>query len=201
MNLVSMLQIGIQISITLLIAYVLYKATLEDLATRTIRSIWVIILYILVSIYSVSAELNLQSTYVFLFGFILFMGLATLSRGQFGFGDALVIGALAWYYHTFNDFRMFLFVIAIIGIPWTIYWTWYYSKKMKIGDIIRAGSKEISVDKAQPGMVLAGDNFMHGLTKKDIERFKTEGKLTIDVKQPFPFIPVIFLAFLVMIFL
>jgi prepilin signal peptidase PulO-like enzyme (type II secretory pathway) len=148
-----------------------------------------------------AGQLGLQSTYVFLFAFILFLGLAVFSKGQFGFGDALVLGALGWYYHTFTAFQTFLFTLAIVGIPWAIYWTWHYGKKQGYSNLIRAFRKTISIDDAQPGMVLAKDRFMNGLTQKDIDKMKQAGSITIDVKQPFPFIPVIFIAFLITLFL
>jgi hypothetical protein len=187
---------------TILIGMVLFYASVEDLRNRTIRAVWVIVLYILMSIRAVvSDNLSVESTYVFLFAFILFMLLAVISKGQFGYGDALVLGALGWYYHTFNDFQTFLFAIGIIGIPWAIYWSWHYGRKEGYRNIINAFKKTIDIEEVRPGMVLAKDRFMNGLTGHDIQNLKAEGHMTIDVKQPFPFIPVVFIAFMITLFI
>lgn len=192
----------ISIIITSIIGIILLYSSIEDLRSRTIRAVWVVLLYILVSLRSVFAgQLSIQSTYVFLFAFILFMGLAIFSRGQFGYGDALVLGALGLYYHTFTGFQTFLFTLAIVGIPWAIYWTWHYGKKQGYKNLINAFKKTISIDDAQPGMVLAKDCFMNGLTQKDIDKMKQAGSITIDVKQPFAFIPCIFIAFIITLIL
>jgi hypothetical protein len=186
---------------TILIGLVLFYASVEDLRNRTIRAIWVIVLYIIMSVRAVvSNSLGMESTYVFLFAFTLFMLLALISRGQFGYGDALVLGALGWYYHTFNDLQTFLFAIGVIGVPWAIYWSWHYGKKEGYRNIINAFKRTIDINDAKVGMVLAKDRFMNGLTGHDIENLKAEGHMTIDVKQPFPFIPVVFIAFIVTLF-
>jgi prepilin signal peptidase PulO-like enzyme (type II secretory pathway) len=187
---------------TILIGIILYIASAEDIQTRTIKAKWVISLYLVVSVYSIiSQDISMESTYVFLFCFILFMTLAIISRGQFGFGDALVLGAMGWYYHSWDAFRLFLFLIGVVSIPWAVYWTYYYKIKKGLSNIINGKSTLISVDEAQPGMVLAHDRFMHGLSTGDIERLKADGHMHIKVKQPLPFIPVIFIAFIVTIFI
>jgi hypothetical protein len=55
---------------------------------------------------------------------------------------------------------------------------------------------KLPIDKVKPGMVLAEDGFMHGLTEKDIDDMKLKGETELIVKAPLPFIPVIFLAFI-----
>lgn len=57
----------------------------------------------------------------------------------------------------------------------------------------------LPIDELRPGMVLATDNFMHGLTINDIEKLRHEGYITITVKNPMPFIPCIFIAFLIVL--
>jgi len=186
---------------TLLIGIILFYASIEDLRNRTIRAIWVIALYIIMSIRAVVSEsLSMESTYVFLLGFILFMTLAFISRGQFGFGDALVIGSLAWFYHDFLHFQTFLFILSVVGIPWAVYWSWHYGKKEGYNNIINSFKKTVNIDEVKEGMVLAKDRFMNGLTRHDIANLKAEGHMTLDVKQPFPFIPVVFIAFIVSLF-
>ena len=187
---------------TILIGIILFYASVEDLRNRTIRAIWVIALYAIMSIRAVvSQTLSIESTYVFLFGFILFMLLALVSRGQFGYGDALVIGSLAWFYHDFLDFQNFLFILAIVGIPWAVYWSWHYGRKEGYSNIINAFKKTININEVREGMVLAKDRFMNGLTRGQIETLKAEGHMTLDVKQPFPFIPCVFIAFMITLFL
>jgi uncharacterized membrane protein len=196
------IQLLISIIFTILIGIILFYASYEDILDRTIRAVWVVILYILVSIQAVATnQLSMQSTYVFIFALTFFLLMAILSRGQFGIGDALVIGAMGWFFHSFYTFQTFLFVIGAVGIPWAFYWSWYYKKKYKYKSIFTSFKKTIDIDEAQPGMVLAKDNFMNGITRDEIETMKKNGEKTIAVKQPFPFIPVIFIGFIVTVLL
>lgn len=191
-------QILIGVILALIIGAVLLIASIEDLRHRTIRGIWVVTLYILVSANAIiTGTISTQSTYVFLFSFILFMGIAVFSRGRFGIGDAMVIGALGWFYHDFMEFQSFLYAMGCVCIPWAVFCILYYGRHQGFLNAIRGFKRHITIDEAKPGMVLASDNFMHGLTQQDIDKLKIQGTVTIDVKQPFPFIPVIFVAYVI----
>jgi hypothetical protein len=129
------------------------------------------------------------------------MGIAVFSFGRFGIGDAMVLGALGWFYHDFTSLQHFLFIMAGICIPWAVFCILYYGRHQGFLNAIKGFKRNINIDEAQPGMVLASDNFMHGLTREDIDGMKHAGFVRIDVKQPFPFIPVIFIAFVVSLFI
>ena len=187
---------------TIAIGLVLFYASVEDLRHRTIRSIWVITLYILVSASSIiTGSISTQSTFVFLFTFILFMGIAVFSFGRFGIGDAMVLGALGWFYHDFASLQHFLFIMGGVCLPWAMFCILYYGRHQGFLNTIKGFKRHINIEEARPGMVLASDNFMHGLTQTQIDDMRHAGFVTIDVKQPFPFIPVIFIAFMVTMFI
>lgn len=137
------------------------------------------------------------STYVFLLSLIFFCALALFSRGHFGIGDALVLGAVAWMFGSFLVFQVFLFAMAFISIPWAVFWMIRFRKDNTLRSIVTGMKQTIPIGRVRPGMVLASDNFMHGLTDKDIERMRNDGADSVCVKLPFPFIPVIFFAYLV----
>lgn len=192
----------IGVILTFAIGLVLTHASIEDLRRRDIGSVHVVLLYILVCFFvALTGALGTQTTYVFLFAFILFMGISVFSRGQFGIGDSLVIGALALYFHTFHNFQNFLFAIAIISIPWAVYWMIRYRKDNTFDGVLHGFRKTLPIDKIKPGMVLATDNFMHGLTINDIDKLRHEGYVNLTVKQPFPFIPVLLVGFIIMLFI
>jgi hypothetical protein len=54
----------------------------------------------------------------------------------------------------------------------------------------------VPTNELKPGMILAHDYFMKGLTEKEIEELKKTCNSTIMIKQAYPFIPVIFMSFL-----
>ena len=187
--------------LTILIGLILFYASIEDLRNRTIRSIWVVALYIIVSALTISTgNMSTQSTFVFLFTFILFMGIAVFSFGRFGIGDAMVLGALGWFYHDFISLQQFLFAIASVCIPWAVFCILYYGRHQGFINAIKGFKKNIPIENVRPGMVLASDNFMHGLTQQDIDQLKHAGHVTIQIKNPMPFIPCIFFAFLLTLF-
>lgn len=188
--------------LTCIIGLVLFYASVEDLRNRTIRNKWVITLYILVSIFTiVTGGISTQSTFVFLLTFILFMGVAVFSFGRFGIGDAMVLGALGWFYHDWASLQHFFFAMGSVMIPWTVFCVLYYGRHQGFLNAIKGFKRHITIDEARPGMVLASDNFMHGLTQTQIEDMRHAGYLTLDVKCPYPFIPVIFIAFMVTMFI
>lgn len=192
----------IGVILTFAIGLVLTHASIEDLRRRDIGSVHVVLLYILVCFFvALTGALGTQTTYVFLFAFILFMGISVFSRGQFGIGDSLVIGALALYFHTFHNFQNFLFAIAIISIPWAVYWMIRYRKDNTFDGVLHGFKQMIPIDKVKVGDVLASDNFMHGLVQSQIDKFRHDGFITLEIKKPLPFIPCILFAFLLTLLL
>jgi prepilin signal peptidase PulO-like enzyme (type II secretory pathway) len=188
--------------LTVIIGAVLLHASLEDIRRRDIGSIHVVVLYILISFYIViTGNLGLHTTYVFLFAFILFMSISIFSRGQFGIGDSLVIGALALYFHDFLSFQNYLYAVGIIMVPWGAYWMIHYRKNNSLHGVLHGFKRTVPIDKVCVGDVLSTDNFMHGLTRIQIDKMRHDGYVSLEIKSPFPFIPVLFIAFIVTLFI
>lgn len=184
--------------LTLIIGLVLFHASYEDIKRRDISSLHVIVLFILVAFYTVvTGTMGMQTTYVFLFAFVLFVGISALSFGHFGMGDSLVIGALAWYLDTFSSLQTFLYAMGLVAIPWAIYWSIRYRKDNTLKSMLHGFKQIVPIDKVKVGDVLSHDNFMHGLSSDQISKMKVEGFVTVEIKKPFAFIPVIFIAFLI----
>ena len=182
---------------TVAIAILLLHASIEDIRHRDIGSMHVVLLYIIVSLYSVFiTKLNLETTYVFLFAFVLFMLISFFSKGHFGIGDSLVIGALAWYLGTFNNLQIFMYAMGAIAIPWAVFWLYRYRENNTLNGMLQGFKKTVPIGEVKVGDVLHTDHFMHGLTAEQIDRMRQDGFLTVTIKKPMPFIPVIFLAFL-----
>lgn len=190
----------------LIIAYffimiTLFYATIEDLRFRRISTHYVIALYLIVIVSVILGNrISLEATYCFLFSFVIFLVISLVSKGGFGIGDALVIGSLGWYLHDFTTLRTFMFILGVISVIWATSWFIYYKKKHDINFLTRA-TMDLPIEQVRPGMVLLEDNFMRGLRQKEIDRMKQSGVLIVSIKQqPLPFIPVIFLAMLLMPF-
>jgi len=185
------------------IAVVLLFASFEDLWYRTISKWKVIYIYIFSVCYMiVSFNFTFSSSVLFLFSLGVFVCISLISRGGFGMGDALVLGAVGWVMGDFVVFQKFLYFLGVILVFWGMTWFFwiYYSSDDK--SIIKSFHQiqRIHVSKLRAGMVLAGDNFMHGLTGDDIEKIKQSNRDGfVEVKQPIPFIPVILLSFLLCI--
>lgn len=183
------------------IAIVLFYASFEDLRYRTISKWKVVYVYLFSICYMiVSFNFTFSSSVLFLFSLGVFVCISLVSRGGFGMGDALVLGAVGWVMGDFFVFQRFLYFLGVISLFWGMTWfVWiYYNSEDK--NVLKTFRQiqRIHVSKLRAGMVLAGDNFMHGLTGEDIEKLRKKGGF-VDVKQPIPFIPVIFLSFLLCI--
>jgi len=186
-----------------LIAFILLFASIEDIYHRTIGKWKVVLIFILVICINIMTDnFNPEATSMFLLVSGSFIGISLISFGGFGMGDALVIGALGWAMADFEALQGFLFAIGLISLIWAVFWVFWLFRKNGYSDFVK-GIKQIQVlpvDKLRAGMVLAEDNFMHGLTLEDIDKIKDRGVKWIKIKQPLPFIPVIFVAYLFTIF-
>lgn len=187
----------VSIILVLVILLVLALASWHDLKYRTIEKKSVIYLYILIPIYLfVSGKDMTVASFCFLFTLIVFTCLWAISMKQFGGGDVLVISSLGWMIADFNILRAFLLTMGVMSIPWGIFWWLYYNHKEGYTGLMYSLKKTLPISNIKPGMVLARDGFMHGLNEEDIARLKKEGYEMVDVKQPFPFIPVVFTSLL-----
>jgi len=170
-------------------------ASIQDIKTIEIKREIVIALYILAPAYLYTTDANYATAGLcFLFTLITFSSLWFISRKGFGFGDVLVISALAWMVADFSILRAFLLTMGVMSIPWGLFWLWKYKKDPDLETMWTGEKKEIPVSDLKPGMVLAEDGFMHGLTDREISRIQ-KVKDFIMVKKPMPFIPVVLLAF------
>jgi Flp pilus assembly protein protease CpaA len=179
------------------IILILFYESINDIKYRRISKHGIVGLYILVPLYLYTSGIDLSaSTFTFLFTLGIFLGVWLISFGQFGIGDSLVLGALGWFMADFANLQNFLFILALICIPWGAYWIVHYVQKNGYRALMSKIRNTLPVEKLKPGMVLSDDKFMHGLDEKDINNLQIKGILHVDVKQPLPFIPAIFLAFI-----
>jgi len=100
----------------------------------------------------------------------------------------------------FSILQAFLITMGVMSIPWALFWIWKYRKDPDTHGLWTGFKKTINISKVKPGMVLAKDNFMHGLDEKEIEQFKKQGHKLLEIKQPMPYIPVVFGTLLVTTF-
>jgi len=184
----------IPLLILFLIIVVLAIASYQDLKTITIKREIIIALYLLVPAFLYTSNANYATAGIcFIFTLITFTCLWFMSRKGFGFGDVLVISALAWMLADFTILRAFLITMGVMSIPWGLFWLWRYKKDPDLENMWSGKKQKISVEKLKPGMVLADDGFMQGLTEKQIKKIRRE-KTSLMVKKPMPFIPVVLFA-------
>lgn len=184
----------IQLAATLLI---LGLASYEDIKIRRISKYFVALLYLITIFFVIITDnINSDVTMAFLFTFIVFMFISLISHGGFGIGDSMVLAAIAWQIGNLEQLQIFFLILGIMAMIWAVFWIlWLYRRNGY--DQFSKGIRQIHtipIDKIQPGMVLASDYFMQGLTEKDIQKMKEKGYTLVDVKQPLPFIPVIFIS-------
>jgi len=188
-----MLTLGISLIILIIIFAILAIASYQDIKTTTISRNVVIALYILVPAYIYIRNVNYATAgSCFLFTLITFLCLWFISRKGFGFGDVLVISALGWMIADFTILRVFLISMGVFSIPWALFWLWRYKKNPQLDQMWTGQPKQLQTSDLQPGMVLAEDSFMQGLTSKQIKQIQKQEYPSIWVKKPMPFIPVVF---------
>jgi Flp pilus assembly protein protease CpaA len=185
------------------IAIILFYSSLKDFKYRTISRRSVAIVFIIVLAYRLIVGIPAESSFAFLYVFIAFVALAAISRGKFGMGDALLIGAISWQLGSFNEIQQFIYAMVISAL---VLWGIYFIKDKNYKNIKESltGNKitTVPIDKVKIGSVLATDNFMAGLTNFDIENLKKSGVKEIQIKpQPLPFIPCICFAYLLLLIL
>ncbi len=181
----------------MLIFGILAIASIQDIKTTTISKNIVVALYILVPAYLYVRDINyITAGSCFLFTLITFLCLWFISRKGFGFGDVLVISALGWMIADFTILRVFLISMGVFSIPWALFWLWRYHKNPNLEDMWTGKPKQIKTSRLHPGMVLAEDSFMQGLTDKQIKQIQCQNQQSIWVKKPMPFIPVVFFTLL-----
>ena len=130
-----------------------------------------------------------------------FGSITLISRGGFGFGDTLILTTLGWYIGSMMYLKEYLILLTVIMIGWGISQVLLLRlllrKKTKHKTSLLKNKETLPIDKITPGMILADDYFMRGLTEKEIKKLKTQGIKELTVKHAYPFIPVIFISFLI----
>jgi len=183
--------------ITIIMIILMLDMSLDDIKHTRIKAWQVAFIYLLVMIYVTMNDLfSSNATISFLILLFVFTPIAGLSHGKFGMGDALMIGALGWYFASLSKIDIFLYAWITMSLFWAIFWIIYLWNKSDIRDIVIGYKKTIPVTDLKAGMILASDNFVKGLTDKEINKIKGTGVKEVAVKKPLPYIPCIFLAFL-----
>jgi hypothetical protein len=132
----------------------------------------------------------------------MFSGVTILSRGMFGFGDGIIIAALALYIGKVHELGYYFIILAFTSLAWGFYCVIKSRLKEKspnkktLLESLRQ-TDMIPIDKVVPGMILATDCFMEGLNEDDILKLKKKGLREIQIKYAYPFIPSILISFVV----
>lgn len=184
--------------VLIIILVVLFLASVEDLKYRRINKWTVVFLYVLVPVYLYSRNIDmLTASFCFMFTLAVFAGLWFISFGSFGMGDVLVISALGWMVADFSILYVFLLTMGVLSIPWGLFWAIKYKQDPRYSGVWHGFKKIIQTKNLLPGMVKAEDNFMQGLDGEQIEKIQKSGVTTMRVKQPMPYIPVVFATVLI----
>lgn len=188
--------------ITFIMMVLMLDMSIDDIKHTRIKAWQVAMVYLLVMAYvSINNLFSPTTTTSFLIILIIFTTIAGLSKGKFGMGDALMLGALGWYFASLGKINVFLYAWAAMSFCWAIFWIIYLYNKSDIRDIVLGYKKTIPIYELKAGMILAKDNFVKGLTEKEISDLCNTGVKEVEIKKPLPYIPCIFFAFLIAIFL
>lgn len=188
----------------ILLVIPLYYASKEDMKYHRIDKKYVQIVFILVFIFTLlTRTYAVERTFSFLITLGIFSAITIFSKGGFGFGDTLILGALGWYIGSLMHLRYFFIILIGVIVFWGLYQIittdndiWDKKGFRKYFEM----KKMIPIDKVKPGMILAEDYFMKGLKETEIEDLKEGGLAYLNIKQAYPFIPVIFITFLLFLF-
>lgn len=185
---------------SILLLLTLYFSSKEDIRYHRISKKYVLICIIIVYIYNILVPGDIEKLLSLLFTFGLFSMITVLSRGGFGFGDTIILGMLGWF---IGDMIMLSYFFIVLGFCMLILESYFVYKNRNNGNGWRGlfpKNKMIQVKDLRPGMILHNDYFMKGLTEKEIEDIRKTCDTTICIKQAYPFIPVIFISFLLYVF-
>ena len=177
---------------------VLFFSSKEDIRYHRISKKYVILCFIIVLTYNNIIGGTIEATISFIFTLGLFSAFTFLSRGGFGFGDSLILGAIGWF---IGNLRYLQYYFIVLGFCMLLLSAYFIIKNHKQNG---KGLKNffikttlVNINELKPGMILADDYFMKGVTEKEIDELKKKNITTVMVKQAYPFIPVIFLSFLI----
>jgi len=181
----------------------LYLASKEDMKYHRIDKKYVLWIFLAVMLFTfLTREYAVERTFSFLITLGIFTAITIFSKGGFGFGDTVILSALGWYIGSLMHLRNFFIILVGVIIFWGIYQLLINKDKddkKGFGKFMEM-SKMIPIAQVKPGMILANDYFMKGLNEEEIKILKDDGLVYLNIKQAYPFIPVIFVAFLIHIF-
>jgi Flp pilus assembly protein protease CpaA len=192
-----------QYVLTGILLSILIIASKEDMRYHRISKKYVMLILVFTLLYTlVYKTYGLERTAAFLIAFGMFGGMTLLSRGKFGFGDSIIISAIALYIGRVNQLGYFFIILAFVSIAWGAYCYLKTRHNSKTGDKKTlwdsfSSINTITIDKLVPGMILANDNFMQGLNEEEIMDLKKQGLKELQIKYAYPFIPVILMSFIV----
>jgi len=186
----------------MLILIPLYFASIEDMKYHRIDKKYVIIILLIVLVYTLlTREYVIERTFSLLITLGLFSFLTFVSKGGFGFGDTLILTSLGWYIGSLTLLMNYYYML--VGTTLVFGGYILYKTRKENGKSFKDYFKikeTLPIDKVKPGMVLSDDYFMMGLNEDDIQDLKKQGKVYLEVKQAYPFIPIIAFSFLIFIF-
>jgi len=194
---------SIQYALTAIIVSILVLSSKEDLRYHRISKKYVMLILVFTLLYTVFYKTyGIERTFSFLIAFGMFSGVTILSRGMFGFGDGIIIAALALYIGKVHELGYYFIILAFTSLAWGFYCVIKSRLKEKspnkktLLESLRQ-TDMIPIDKVVPGMILATDCFMEGLNEDDILKLKKKGLREIQIKYAYPFIPSILISFVV----
>lgn len=185
---------------SILLLLTLYFSSVEDIKYHRISKKYVIICFLIVMIYNNLHGSSVEATISFLMTLGIFSAITFLSRGGFGFGDTIILGALGWYIGSLIHLQYFYITLAFSMLILGGYFVLKnYKNNHKKLNMFLNNKEFVKTSNLKPGMILCDDYFMKGLTEKEIEEIQknNDSDVAICIKQAYPFIPVIFLSFLI----
>lgn len=182
---------------TILLLLTLYFSSKEDIKYHRISKKYVIIFFLIVMIYNTITVPSVEKTMAFLITLGIFTGFTFATKGGFGFGDTLILGAIGWFIGDLIHLQYFFITLAFCTLILESYFIITNHKEHRgLRKKLFNNTKIVKVEDLKPGMILANDYFMKGLTEQDIMELKKASDTTIKIKQAYPFIPIIFASFL-----
>ena len=184
---------------SILLLITLLFSSMEDFKYHRISKKYVLICLIIVMVYNNVIGSTVEATICLILTLGLFSTFTFLSKGGFGFGDTLILASLGWYIGNLIHLEYFFMILGFSMLILGAYFVIINHKQNHKGwKKIFNNIMNVKVEDLKPGMILATDYFMKGLTEKEIEQTKQNHPLgyIIKIKQAYPFIPVIFVSFL-----
>ena len=187
-----------------LLVVVLALSSREDFRYHRISKKYVLATFFIVIFYNNIVGGSVEATICFLLTLTVFSIITFASKGGFGFGDTLILSAIGWFIGDLIYLQYFFILLVFSMLIFGAYFTIKNrQEKTKIVTTFFKNTSFVNVMDLKAGMTLSNDYFMKGLTEKEIEEYQklNDDDKMVGIKKAYPFIPVIFLSFLVLVFL